>query len=62
MRDLRLASLPRGANRNRTSRPDNERQDEELSLAEVERLFIGFWKEWQCRADRVSLEAGPKTD
>ena len=57
---LKLMRLPHGTNRNRTLRRTVEFKEEEIDLAEVERLFRRFWHQWRARtlADARSQE-GP---
>lgn len=44
---LKLTRLPHGTNRNRTLRRQVDLQDEEIDIAELERLFSRFWRRWQ---------------
>ena len=55
---LKLIRLPEGTNRSRIFRHSVNLYDEEVALAELERLFRRFWRVWHISLQNETREAG----
>jgi hypothetical protein len=44
---LKLMRLPHGTNRNRTLRKQVELQEVDVSLVDINRIFLRFWHRWR---------------
>jgi hypothetical protein len=55
---LKLIRLPQGTNRSHILRRSVDLHDEEINLAELERLFRRFWRVWHKSPQKETREVG----